>query len=262
MGESLRELDFAPVVSGSLPDALTRAGSSRLAAVIADINALVDRKENTAIVESVLRAAIEGLRATQPSLASQRSGYLLPIIVTSNYDNVVEHAVALSAGADLYLSEAAAMSETIIGSYLERLLRSSSPDPSAVEQPAKVRHVADIFALPTEDFRSANGRLDATRIADALKVPLTKLAEAVNVPYPTVHKTPDSEALQPLLTPFANVLAMLHQIYKGDAVRIRAWLQGEQRALGGQAPRRALLIPRGAHGVEQFVAGAWLGDPE
>lgn len=266
MRDVLRAMDVALVVFGSLPEALTRAESAPLAAVIANVHTLIGTVANSATLESGLRAAIEGLRATQRAWPAPAGGVRpFPIIVTSSAESLTEHAAALDAGADLYLSEEEAMNTTIMGRYLERLLRHRPLDPAsepeAVERPAAL-HVTDIFALPTEDLRSASGRLDAGRIADALDVPLVKLAEAVAVSYTTVHKTPDSLALQPRLHPFASVLAMLHQIYAGDARRVLAWLQSAQPALGGRTPQAALLAPGGAAGVEQFVAGAWLGEGE
>jgi CheY-like chemotaxis protein len=124
------------------------------------------------------------------------------------------------------------------------------------------RLVADVFALPTADLRSERGRLDAQRIADTLGVPLAELATALGVAYRTVHKTPDSEALQPRLAPFANVLAMLSDVFVGDRRRIRGWLREARSEFDGRAPLDALLTPGKAPAIEQFVARAWMGEPE
>lgn len=260
--ETLQQMDFAPVVFGSLSDALARAESAHLAAVIVDINALVGKITSPVASESKLRSSIEQLRATQRGwLPDEETWRPLPVIVMSRVESLAEHAAALGAGADLYLSGAAAMTAGILGRHLERLLRDRAPDRNAVDRRAS-SHINDIFALPTQDLRSASGRLDAGRIADALGVPLVRFAEALEAPYTTVHKTPDSAALQPRLAPFANVLAMLNQIYDGDRPRVLAWLHAEQPALGRRTPQVALLMPGGAPGVEQFVAGAWLGEAE
>jgi hypothetical protein len=74
-----------------------------------------------------------------------------------------------------------------------------------------------------------------------------------------LHKTPDATSVQSSLAPFANVLAMLDEVYDGDASRVLQWLETEQATLRGQTPRAALLTPGGARGVEQFITNAWLG---
>ncbi len=241
------------VLHRSLAEALGRVNWGRVAAVVADVGALAGGPPTL----TKLREAIETLRRAERAEGRRP----VAVIVTSGEESLAEHEAALGAGADLYLSRAAAAQGEILRLHLERLLGEMTLDVIRAE-PESESHVADIFALPTERLRAESGRLDAARIADALSVPLKALAEALEAQYTTVHKTPDSVALQPKLVPFANVLAMLDEIYEGDERRTRAWLQTERRELGGNTPLAALLRPGGAAGVEQFVAGAWLGEPD
>jgi hypothetical protein len=122
--------------------------------------------------------------------------------------------------------------------------------------------LADIFGVPTRRFRSDGGRLDAALIARALGVTLKALAEAIGVGYTTLHKTPNAEGVQPKLAPFASVLAILDQVYDGDAALIQSWLGTPQRELGGKSPREALLVPGAAPGIEEWLTGAWMGQPD
>ncbi len=59
------------------------------------------------------------------------------------------------------------------------------------------------FVEPVPALRnSKSGRLDAERIAESFGIALSDVARAVNKSYSTVHKTPDSLALQNALYPF------------------------------------------------------------
>ena len=124
-------------------------------------------------------------------------------------------------------------------------------------------NVTDLFALDDEALRDPDsGRWDAKRISDAMEVDLAKLATAVEGDYPAIAQTPNGEALQVRLAPFANVLAMLHDVFGGDEGRVRIWLRAPQRYFGGKTPLEVRLTPGGATGVEELVVGAWLGEPE
>lgn len=266
----LRSMPLTPVVSSSLADALSRAAERPLVVVIADIDELSSANAPRIAfgrgTGAALRAAIRLLRETQGDRQSR-----LPIIVTAVREDVETHAAALNAGADLFLSLAEARNKSILGGYLHRLLsghagHSGGATPvwyAPKQSPAarKGSRVAEVFQLPTSRFRNESGRLDAVRIAKAANVPLRQLATAIGVKYGTLHKTPDAIGVQSVLAPFANVLAMLDEVYDGDASRVLQWLETEQPALHGQTPRAALLTPGGAQGVEQFVTNAWLGAP-
>ncbi len=275
LNQVLRSVLLAPIISSSLADALARGAERSVAVVIADLNELSRgnfartdvRALSPSKTDAALRAAISRLRDTQ------RVGqHRIPVIVTAPRENIAAHAAALAAGADLFLSLAEATNKTILGAYLRGLLSedsgmgtgascSTAYARSSKTAGAEVRRVAEVFQLPTTRFRSDVGRLDAGRIAEAANIPLRQLATAIGVKYGTLHKTPDGASVQSALAPFANVLAMLYDVYSGDASLARQWLETPQAELGGRTPRAAMLSPGGAGGVEQFVTNAWLGAP-
>lgn len=67
------------------------------------------------------------------------------------------------------------------------------------------------------------------------------------------ERPPDSDRLQPKLSAFGNVLGMLRQTFDSDQARVLAWLRHPQPALGGTAPLEAMLRPRTAPAVEQWL---------
>jgi CheY-like chemotaxis protein len=265
---NLNRWHFVTVNYDSVADALTHAHWPSLGVVIADVQALAGTSGIRRSTEPELRRMIAQLRdARERTRAPAERRRPLVVIVTSRRDEVAEHAAAIKAGADLYLPEKAAAHEEIIRSYLTRLLQTRADDPAVEENPAPGEpDVASgwmqVFALPAERLQGESGRLDAARIAGALGITLKQLATAIDVRYTTVHKTPDGPALQPRLEPFANVLAMLDEVFAGDLGRVAKWLQSKQESLGNKTPREAMLGPGGVSAVQQFVAGAWMGEPE
>ncbi len=284
---SLQGLFFRALLSSSLEEAMERASAGDVKAVIADWGALVrssPQQRSASSLAAQLGASIAQLRAahaSSPGGARGHPGSILRVIVTTDTDNVDAHAAAIQAGADAFLRCEDAVEESVLASYLTRYLQSylaapltvaeprptyaggGSPGTSAVPvSPPPVAHVTEAFALQDEDLRDPeSGRWDAKRIAEALGVKLTELTEALAVNYSTVARTPDSEALQEKLAPFANVVAMARQVYAQDDTRMRKWLRQPQPALGDVTPVKALMRPGAATAVEQWVAGAWLGEP-
>lgn len=262
---SLKDWHFGTVEFRSVSDALAAAPWPSLSVVIADVWALTEKHAPRQATVAELRAAITRLR--EASHRTRSSARPLVVIVTSARDGVAEHAAAVKAGADLYLSHRVVADKEIIGIYLSRMLQRRADDVPAepVANPVQAQAPSgwmEVFDLPAARLRSESGRLDASRIAQALGVPLKKLAAAIGTGYTTVHKTPDSPALQAVLAPFANVVAMLDEVFGGDGQRVLAWLQVPQERLGNTTPRQAMLAPGGVAGVEQFVAGAWMGEPD
>jgi ActR/RegA family two-component response regulator len=253
---SLQGIPVNAVHFDSAPDALRYDHWPALDAVIADARTLTDDRRDTPGREIQFKRWISDFRtAHERSAAGSEDRRPLVVIVTSGSQDVAEHAAAVKGGADLYLPEDAATDPEIVCTYLHRMLRPRESDADAPSIPG-------IFALPTERLRSGSGRLDAELVARALGVSLRKLAEAIGVGHTTVHKTPDSPALQPRLAPYASVIAMLDDVYGGDTRWALAWLQSAQPGLGSRAPLDVMLQPGGASAVEQFVSGAWLGDPD
>ena len=289
IASTLDGLQLTCTLSSSLDHAVECARAGTLDAIIADwkLLARVDRNPRSPLTLATrLSTSIAQLRAVhagQQPFATVRAAAPLRIIITTDDENPEAPAAAIPAGADAYLRADEARLETVLGSYLTRFLQlqamlqraaemvgqsAAAMPPSAAPPsvapdavPATTAHVTDAFALRDEDLRAPDsGRWDAKRIADALAITLKDLTDAVEVNYSTAARTPDSEALQEKLAPFANVIAMTRQIYEQDDARLRKWLQHPQSALGNSTPLKALLKPGQAAAVEQWVAGAWLGE--
>lgn len=248
----------------SLDHALQVSNPSNVSAVVADVNSLGGFEAGS----MRLQTAIRQLRSAMRDEAGEPA-FDIVVIVTGEEDDAERHAWVLDAGADLYVPSSVAKHAPAMSLYLRRLtervqwsVAKATRERAAMRLSDRPTRANDVFDLPTGRFRSGSGRIHAGHVADALGVPLVRVAEAIQVLYQTVHKTPDSGALQESLAPIANTLAMLDQVFEGDDTRLRAWLRSEQPALGGRTPLDALLMPGGAAGVEQFVTGAWLGESD
>ena len=274
--QALADLQLRPVVSGSWGDASREAERRTLDLVIADWRAMVDDEPapgDGLVLTNRLRCAMSHLRSHQHRADRPGGRRPLGFVVTSGpratpmHDLI--HAAAIAAGAEAYLVAEDLRDPRILESYLTRFLEQTallaqreSMDTVAWRAVApSPRHVAEVFDLPIADLRDdTTGRWDAARIAAALGIELRVLVHAIGARYGTVHKTPHSEAVQPALAPFGNVLAMVRQVYGGDDRRVRKWLNQPQQALGGLSPLHALRQPGQAMIVEQWVAGLWTGD--
>lgn len=83
--------------------------------------------------------------------------------------------------------------------------------------------LADIrsLAAATRDLRAASGRLDARRVATTFGLSLTELARQIACSKQRVSKTPDGEALQPLLRPYERIARLRAALPAAD---FKAWL--------------------------------------
>ena len=84
------------------------------------------------------------------------------------------------------------------------------------------------------------GRIDASRVAEFVGVPLADLARGIGARYSTVHKTPTSPALQEALAPIKRSLEILEQVV-GDRRSVRAWLNSRHPDLGLRTPLQAIV---------------------
>jgi transcriptional regulator with XRE-family HTH domain len=90
------------------------------------------------------------------------------------------------------------------------------------------------IAVASRSLRSASGRLDARKIAEAFGLSLTSLANQIGLTKQRISKTPDSEAVQPLLRPYERI-ARLRTILSEAA--FKAWLNTPNEHLeDGDAP--------------------------
>jgi len=105
-----------------------------------------------------------------------------------------------------------------------------------------------------------SGRIDATKIAEYLDVPLKQLAPALGATYQAVHKTPDSPPLQAGLLPIKRSLELLRGAF-GDDATVRAWLNSAHPALGDRTPLSLLLEEGGGDAVRTLLENALEGLP-
>jgi cold shock protein len=97
------------------------------------------------------------------------------------------------------------------------------------------------ISVPLKELHSPrNGRIDASRVAGYLAVPLSQLAAALEASYAAVHKTPDASSLQLRLAPVKRALVLIAQITR-DRGEALAWLNSPHPDLGGKTPLEALL---------------------
>lgn len=104
-----------------------------------------------------------------------------------------------------------------------------------------------------------SGRIDAGRLADWLEIPLKVLAEALGKKYSTIHKTPSSMALQPVLRSIKRALEILEEVL-GERGVVLAWLNNSHPDLGGRTPMEVILEGR-PEVLEDMLEGALAGVP-
>jgi uncharacterized protein (DUF2384 family) len=87
-----------------------------------------------------------------------------------------------------------------------------------------------------ELFNPTTGRLDATRIAREMNVPVVLIAEAIGRKAPGVRKHPDASSLQGQLRRIYRIWVTLVELYSGDKSHARIFLNAPQRHLENRAP--------------------------
>ena len=141
---------------------------------------------------------------------------------------------------------------------------SLSLETAAIELPeetvAAQRGQANVLELPLPELRNEkSGRLDAQLVADYLGIPLKRLAGALEVGYPGVHKTPDSPRIQEKLRPVVYVLELANRAF-GNAERVRKWLNRPLYELEDDSPL-AVILAGEADAVETLLVNALTGIP-
>lgn len=278
VAESIAAMFYNVIALTTLDQAFRRVREGDLEAVVADWTTLAPSDmppENPLSLTNRLRASMAQLRAQYAASAARNASApsrQLQIIVTSSDANPAIHAAAISAGADAYLRVEDVLAPAVLESYLTQVVERSASAVLTAMATAKAtvtdaaptvarEDVASAFKLDDAPLRDAeSGRWSAKRIAESLGVTLRALAGAVEVNYSTVAKTPDSVALQDKLAPFANVLAMVRDVYGGDGERLRKWLNSPQPSLKDATPLDAMMRPNAAPAVEQWVTGIWMGE--
>jgi uncharacterized protein (DUF2384 family) len=96
---------------------------------------------------------------------------------------------------------------------------------------------AQTIRVPAPElFNPQTGRLDATRIARQLNVPVTTIAVAIGRKAPGVRKHPDASSLQSELRRIYRIWVTLVELFAGNKAVARQFLNAPNRALERRAP--------------------------
>jgi hypothetical protein len=117
-----------------------------------------------------------------------------------------------------------------------------------------------VLNVPLPGLRSEeSGRIDARRVADYLGITLRQLADAMQIKYATLHKTPDAPRVQGWLRPLMRVLELADSAF-GNHERVRMWLNRPLYELEDESPL-AVLLAGEAGAVETLLDNARSGIP-
>ncbi len=85
-------------------------------------------------------------------------------------------------------------------------------------------------------FNSQSGRLDASRIASDIQLPISTIAVAIGKKAPSVRKHPDASSLQAELRRLYRVWIAIVELYGGNKKSARIFLNAPNKHLENQAP--------------------------
>src|ERR1700677_2964846 len=85
-------------------------------------------------------------------------------------------------------------------------------------------------------FNPRSGRLDASRIASDIQLPVSTIAVAIGKKAPSVRKHPDASSLQPELRRLYRVWVAIVELYGGNKKSARIFLNAPNKHLENQAP--------------------------
>ena len=85
-------------------------------------------------------------------------------------------------------------------------------------------------------FNPQSGRLDASRIASDIQLPISTIAVAIGKKAPSVRKHPDASSLQPELRRLYRVWVAIVELYAGNKKSARIFLNAPNKHLENQAP--------------------------
>lgn len=103
------------------------------------------------------------------------------------------------------------------------------------------------------------GRIDASKMANFMGVPLKPFAEALGLDYKAVHRNPFSTGIQAALWPVKRSLELLHEFF-GSAGPVRIWLNTPHPDLDGTTALQTIMGGR-ADAVALILENAWNGVP-
>jgi len=117
-----------------------------------------------------------------------------------------------------------------------------------------------IAAVDPALFHPQTGRLDASRIAREMHLPVVTIAEAIGRKAPGVRKHPDASSLQAGLRRVYRIWVAIVDMYAGKKENARIFLNAPNRHLENQAPVE--FLERGELGpLEALVEAMSLRQP-
>ena len=136
--------------------------------------------------------------------------------------------------------------------------------PVAVSPPAVVNRLSSpsssiplppspTLSIAAPDLRASSGRLDATKIAKRLGVPIARLAAVVGVSRQALSQTPDSPGIQYALDPIAQTLHLLDNSL--EPVDQQKWLRTSRGNLDRKTPLESIMSGN-ADAVVRMLGGA------
>src|ERR1700712_4721464 len=85
-------------------------------------------------------------------------------------------------------------------------------------------------------FNPQSGRLDASRIAREIHLPVATIALAIGKKAPSVRKHPDASSLQPELRRVYRIWVAIVDLYAGNKKKARIFLNAPNQYLDRRAP--------------------------
>jgi DNA-binding response OmpR family regulator len=129
----------------------------------------------------------------------------------------------------------------------------------AKRSPAPARELDPPLGHVVADLHNDRGRLDAKQFAKLFDIEIGDLLPALGKKGSTVYKTPDSEALQPVLRVLASTASGLVRLV-GSTRHARIWMNAPNPALDGHAPIE-LLKQGNIEALADFVQDLLEGRP-
>jgi hypothetical protein len=137
---------------------------------------------------------------------------------------------AMQAGADEILYEPELSVAALVWRRIGHLIASEEPTAAGKR---------DVLGIAVPHLRAATGRLDATKIAKRLDVPIARLATVVGVSRQALSQTPDSPGIQAALRPIARMFDVLDSVLSPDDER--KWLHATHQRLEGKTPLETVM---------------------
>jgi len=113
---------------------------------------------------------------------------------------------------------------------------------------------------PVDELRNERGRLDVRKISAVFDLPVSDIAKCINVPRPTITKTPDSKAIQSELHNFERIARSLLTV-TGSIKGLKMWLHAPNPEFEQHTPLEILRLGKLSL-LADWLDDARLGTPD